>query len=138
MAKGEGAPPKEFFSCFSSEWEELLLQTNFVAVRTSLGHPSEKKAFQIRPTVLALKLHTGKVLQGGTSIQVVLGLAPKFASEIHFRAPNSASNNPPEGLKTFCSLLCGSKYTLVHLSLLATFQISSATSNALPSASFSA
>ena len=41
MAKGYGAPPKEF-SCFSSEWGDLLLQTNFLAVRTSLGHPSTK------------------------------------------------------------------------------------------------
>ena len=45
MAKGEGAPPKEF-SCFSSEWGDLLLQTNFLAVRTSLRHPSTKNLFR--------------------------------------------------------------------------------------------
>ena len=64
MTKGEGVPPPKEFSCFSSEWGDLLSQTNFLAVHTSLGHPSAKKPFQIRSTVLGLKLYRGRVLQG--------------------------------------------------------------------------
>ena len=39
---GAGRPPKGF-SIFSREWGELLFQTNFMAVGTSLGHFSMKK-----------------------------------------------------------------------------------------------
>ena len=42
MAKGGRHCPKAF-SSFSREWGELLLETNFLAVDTSLGHLSMKK-----------------------------------------------------------------------------------------------
>ena len=47
---------------FSSQWGELLFQTNFIFVGTALGHLSMKKNCQIGPTVFALKLDNGKVL----------------------------------------------------------------------------
>ena len=36
-------PPPTGFSSFSGEWEELLLETKFLAVASSLGHLSMKK-----------------------------------------------------------------------------------------------
>ena len=103
MASVEGAPPKSF-SCFSSEWGDLLLQTNFLAVRTSLGHPSIK-SFSDQTYHLGPKItHREGAPRGVLPYQVVRGLAPKFASEIRVRAPNSAPINPPpppEGFKTF-------------------------------------
>ena len=100
MAKGEGAPP-ESFSCFSSEWEDLLLQTNFSAVRTSSGHPSTDKPFQIGPTVLALKLHTRRVFQGGTSILGSRGLGPKISLGNSCQSPKFCLQHPQRGLKHF-------------------------------------
>ena len=47
----------------SSQWEELLFQTNFMFVGTSLGHLPMKKYFKIEPTVFVLKLDKGKVLR---------------------------------------------------------------------------
>ena len=47
-------PPKG--SCFSLQWGELLFQTNFIFVGTSLGHLSMQKIFQMGPTDFALKL----------------------------------------------------------------------------------
>ena len=35
--------PQRVFPVFSREWEELLFQTKFLAVGTSLGHLSTKK-----------------------------------------------------------------------------------------------
>ena len=55
--------PPNRISSFSWEWEELLFQTNFLAVVSFLGHLS-MKIFQIGPTVLALKLDKGRVLRG--------------------------------------------------------------------------
>ena len=44
---------------FSSQWGEVLFQTNFVFVGTSLGHLSMKKKFPIWPTVFAQKESVG-------------------------------------------------------------------------------
>ena len=38
-----GAATPEGFSCFSPQWGELLFQTNFLFVGTSLGHMSMEK-----------------------------------------------------------------------------------------------
>ena len=45
MAKGGGGwmPPPTGFPNFSREWKELLLQTKFLAVGSSLEHLSMKK-----------------------------------------------------------------------------------------------
>ena len=37
-------PPKGFLHCFSSEVGEVLFQTNFLAVATSVGHLSREGA----------------------------------------------------------------------------------------------
>ena len=58
---GVDATPQQIFPIFSQKLEELFLQTKFLPV----GHLSMKKIFQIRPTVLALKLDKGRVLGGG-------------------------------------------------------------------------
>ena len=55
-------PPPTGFSSFSRECEDLLFQTKFLSVVSSLGHLYIKNFFEIGPTVLALKLHKGKVL----------------------------------------------------------------------------
>ena len=54
--------PNRFFQFFS-EMGRAFLQTKFLPVDSSLGHLSIK-IFQIGPTVLALKLDKGKVLEG--------------------------------------------------------------------------
>ena len=56
-------PPSKGISSFSLEWEELL-QTNFLAVSTFLGHLPKRK-FHIGLTVLVVKLDKGMVLGGG-------------------------------------------------------------------------
>ena len=58
-------PPPTGFSNFSQKWEELFLQTKFLAVGSSLGHLSMKNFFHIGPAILALKLDEGRVLGGG-------------------------------------------------------------------------
>ena len=64
MAKGRGEMlPPTGFSNFSREYEELLLQTKFLAVDSFHGHLSKKK-FQIGPIVLVLKLDKGRALGG--------------------------------------------------------------------------
>ena len=45
----------------SSQWGELLFQTNFMFAGTSLGHLPMTKSLKIEP-VFALKLDKGKVL----------------------------------------------------------------------------
>ena len=68
MAKGGGGcplpPPNRFFQLFS-EMGRAFLQNKFSPVGSSLGHLSMKTFFQIRPTVLALKLDKERVLMGG-------------------------------------------------------------------------
>ena len=46
MAKGVDATLNRFFSNFSQKWEELLLQTKFLPVGSSLGHLPMKKFFR--------------------------------------------------------------------------------------------
>ena len=43
MTRGVDATPANSFSNFSREWEELFLQTKFLAVRSSLGYLSMKR-----------------------------------------------------------------------------------------------
>ena len=47
--RGVNATRRTGFSSFSREWEELLLQTKFLAVGSSLGHLSMKKFFRSDP-----------------------------------------------------------------------------------------
>ena len=62
MAKGGATPPPSTgFSSFSQKWEELLLQTKFLPVISSLGHLSMKK-----------KLDKGRVLGGQPPIEQTL------------------------------------------------------------------
>ena len=57
MANRGGPPPPQIN--FSSQWGEVLFQTNFVFVGTSLGHLSMKKKIQIGPTMFAQKESVG-------------------------------------------------------------------------------
>ena len=58
-------PDPKRFSSFSREWGELLFQTKFLAVGTSLGHLSMKIHFPIgaRCTILSLKLDKVRMLR---------------------------------------------------------------------------
>ena len=58
--RGGWMPPLKDFSCFSPDWGELLFQTNFPTVGTSLS----MKKF-LRSDLLALKLDKGRVLGRG-------------------------------------------------------------------------
>ena len=63
---GEWTPPPNRFLKFFLKWEKLLFQTKFFAVRSLiLGTSVHEKIFQTGPTVLALKLDEGRVLEGG-------------------------------------------------------------------------
>ena len=53
---GRDATTQKGFLSFSREWGELLFQTKFLVVGTSLEHLSMKKLFSIGATVLSLKL----------------------------------------------------------------------------------
>ena len=55
--RGGPLPPPQIN--FSSQWGEVLFQTNFVFVGTSLGHLSMKEKFQLGPTVFAQKESVG-------------------------------------------------------------------------------
>ena len=70
MAKGGGwgwMPPLNRFFQFFSEMGRAFLQSKFLPLGSSLGHLSMNTffRFQIRPTVLALKLDKGGCWEGG-------------------------------------------------------------------------
>ena len=59
-------PPPTGFSNFSREWEELSLQTKFLAVGSSFGTSVHEKIFHIvLQAVLALKLDKREGAGGG-------------------------------------------------------------------------
>ena len=57
-------PPQQVFPVFSEMGRDLFANKIFTC-RLILGTSVHGKLFQIGPTVLALKLHKGRVLGGG-------------------------------------------------------------------------